>query len=100
MTQNEKQTWKSVREKGCSRYVIYQGLVRHGIPFGLVFGLYQALRNVFSNTARESLLSIFASGALAAAFGVVFFGGVMGLYSWHRNEREYAKAANTSKRSP
>jgi hypothetical protein len=94
MTQDEKQTWQNVRKKGCVRYLVHEGLVRCGIPFGVLFGLCKALRIAFSDSTGEPLLSIVATGVLAAAFATAFFGGVMGSYFWYRNEREYAKPAD------
>jgi len=87
MTQTEKQAWEQIRTKGRDRFIVREGLLRRGVPLGVLLGLFQIVRVVFFHPSEAPLLSIFASWA----FVTVGFGATMGLHYWQHSERDYLK---------
>jgi hypothetical protein len=87
MTQSEKQAWEKVREKGRDRFILRDGLLRHGVRFGVLFGLFQCIRFAFFHPAPEPVLSVIAGWA----FATVAYGAMMGVCRWQTLERDYQK---------
>ncbi|MBC8096601.1 MAG: hypothetical protein H7Y43_12400 [Akkermansiaceae bacterium] len=87
MTQTEKQAWEQVRARGRDRFIVREGLLHRGVPFGVLFGLFQIIRIVFFRSSSEPLLSIIAGWG----FATVAFGAIMGVIEWQAHERDYQK---------
>jgi hypothetical protein len=87
MTKSEKQTWEQERAKGRDRFLLRRGLLRAGLPFGVLMILFKLLIAIFSHEA------IAPAWRLLVEFGfyVIGFGGLMGVWSWQDNERDYKK---------
>ena len=86
MTKIERQAWEQIRAKGRDRFILRAGLLRRGVPFGVLFALIQIIF-IFFRPRAEPLISIFAGWAFAA----VGFGAVMGVWEWQRHERDYQR---------
>ena len=86
MTKTEKQTWEQIRTKGRDRFILQEGLLRRGVPFGVLFLLLQIVFMFFWQRS-EPVLAIVARWA----FATLGFGAGMGLWEWQSRERDYEK---------
>jgi hypothetical protein len=85
MTKIEKQSWERIRAMGRDRFIVREGLLRHGVPFGVLVALIQIFP--FFRPSSEPFIALVASWA----FSGVAFGAVMGLREWQTRERNYQK---------
>jgi hypothetical protein len=87
MTKREKKTWETQRAIGRTQIILRYGLLRCGLPFGLLFGIYQAIRPALFGSPPRPWTEILA----LATFAALFLGGAMGVNYWHSNEKDYAR---------
>ena len=86
MTLTEKQAWEQVRARGRDRFILREGLLRHGFRFGVVFALLQIIFMLFRPTSKP-LIVIVTLPVLAG----VLYGALMGLQVWQAHESEFQK---------
>jgi len=87
MTKSEKQSWEQERAKGRDRFLLRHGLLRFGLPFGILMTLGKVLFAVFSHHPVAPIWELFIwFGAYTLILGCV-----MGLWNWQNNERDYTK---------
>lgn len=79
--------WEQVRVKGRDRFILREGLLRRGVPFGVLFALVQAARVLFFDLSLDSFITI----AAAWGFATVSFGAGMGLWYWQEYQQDYQK---------
>ena len=87
MTHSEKQSWEQLRAKGHDRFILREGLLRNGVPLGLIVTLSMFLYDIFTHTAVTSLWKM----AIGFAILVLGFGYGMGETRWRSGERDYQK---------
>jgi hypothetical protein len=87
MTQTEKQSWEQVRAKGRSQYVLREGLLRRGLPFGIMMTIFMLLVDYFSHSPIEPVWKL----AVRFAFYTLAFGLLMGSTSWSNHEKDFQK---------
>jgi len=87
MTRSEKQSWEQMRTQGRSRFVLREGLLRFGLPFGAFLTIGCLAIDWFGRSPIEPVWK------LAARFG--FFTLASGLFSgiktWNERERDFQK---------
>lgn len=87
MTSSEKQRWDQERAKGRSRFVLREGLLRRGLPFG-VFMLGGCLViDLLSQSPIEPVWKL----AVKFGFYTLGFGLFMGSSMWSDREKEFQK---------
>ena len=87
MTLSEKQAWEKVRAKGRDSFVVRVGLLRYGLKFGIIWGLFKIVSICFFKPTFQPAISVIASWG----FMCVGFGALMGFHQWQQNERDYEK---------
>jgi hypothetical protein len=86
MTKTQKQAWEQTRIQGRDQFILREGLIRRGVPFGVLFALFQIIFTFF-RPRSEPVLAIVAGWA----FATVGFGAFMGVWEWQNRERDYQK---------
>jgi hypothetical protein len=85
MDDNEKHTWEQIRARGHGRFVVQHGILRWGIPFGLVVTFGPAFYDLLAHSVTPSVWRLAGS----FAFFTLGFGYLMGEGEWRRRERSY-----------
>ena len=87
MTKSEKQLWKPERAQGYGRFLLRHGLLRAGLPFGILMVGGKILYSLFTHHPVAPIWR------LLAEFGFCFlgFGALMGKWTWQHKERDYNK---------
>ena len=87
MTISEKQWWEQERAKGRSRFVLREGLLRRGLPFGVFMIVWCLVIDLLFQSPIEPVWE------LAVKFGVytLGFGLLMGSTLWSDRERDFQK---------
>jgi hypothetical protein len=85
MTPSKNQAWEQVRARGHSRFILRYGVLRWGVPFGIVVTLGPFIYDVFTHNVTSSIWSMVAAFVLLT----LLFGCVMGQTEWTRRERAY-----------
>jgi len=85
----DKQAWDQIRTRGHARFIIRHGLLRWGVPFGLVVTLGQFLYDILTHAATPSLWSMVGS----FIFLTLAFGYLSGEMEWRRCEGAYHENA-------
>ena len=88
MTASEKQSWERERAKGYDRFLL-RSLLRAGLPFGVLVTIIKCLFAIFSGHPISPVSRIMVE----FGFYVLGFGGLMGVGTWQRSERDYKKPA-------
>jgi hypothetical protein len=83
MTKSEKQWWEEERAKGYDSYLLRRGLLRAGLPVGILVTLYSIFTHHPIAPVWELLVKF--------GFYVVGVGALMGVLSWQSHERDYKK---------
>jgi len=84
----DKEKWSQTRARGHARFIIRQGLLRWGIPFGLVVTLGTFVYDVATHSPTPSIWSMVGSFILLT----LAFGYGMGQTEWRHGERAYYHA--------
>jgi hypothetical protein len=77
--------WDKVRARGHTQFILCHGLLRRGLPFGLVVTLGPALYDLVTSS---TVVSAWTLAGYFACFTVVFGYG-MGEAEWKKRERAY-----------
>jgi hypothetical protein len=81
----DKQKWMQVRARGHVRFIMRQGLLQWGVPFGLVVTLGPFLYDLATHSPTPSIWSMVGSVTLLT----LTFGYGMGETQWRRGQRAY-----------
>src|SRR5438477_9677538 len=81
----DKQRWTQVRAKGHARFIIRQGLLRWGVPFGLAVTLGPFFYDLAIHAPTASIWSMVGSLIVLT----LTFGYGMGEREWRLGERAY-----------
>jgi hypothetical protein len=87
MTHSEKQSWEQVRSRGRERFVLCEGILRQGLPFGGVVTVAQMPCGYFAHSTPTPIWEL----AVKFAFMTLAFGFCMGIFGWESRERDYQK---------
>lgn len=85
MSDTEKQNWERIRAKGHAHFVIYHGLIRQGIPFGLTMTIGLFLGDILTHTPQPSAWARLGS----FVFSTLVFGYGMSETQWKKKEKLY-----------
>ena len=85
----DKQKWTQVRARGHARFIMGQGLLCWGVPFGLVATLGPFFYDLLAHASTPSIWGMVGSFTLLT----VALGYGMGETEWRRGERAYYKNA-------
>jgi len=85
----DKQKWTQVRARGHARFIMSQGLLRWGGPFGFVVTLGPFFYDLARHSPTPSIWSMLGSLALLT----LIFGYGMGEREWRLGERAYHENA-------
>jgi hypothetical protein len=83
MTHSEKQSWEQIRARGRERFVLCEGILRRGLPLGVVVTVV----DYFTHSTPPPIWELavkFALLTLASGFCV-------GIFDWESQERDYRK---------
>lgn len=86
MTKYEKKWWENERAKGYDRFLL-RSFLRAGLPFGTLMTLGHILLPKFSHQPIGPIWTLLVD----FGFYIVAFGGLMGVWTWQNNERDYKK---------
>ena len=89
MTTSEKKSWEQERVKGYDRFLL-RSLLRAGLPFGVLMILCKLLFAIFSHHQISPVSRLLVE----FGFYVVASGGLMGIQTWQRNEKDCKKPAD------
>ena len=84
MTEQQRQRWRSIRERGRVWVIFRFGILPLGIPFAALI----TADRYFGFIAKNSW-SGFPAELYRFLFGMLFFGIIMGLYVWYSGERQF-----------
>ena len=86
MNTSERQTWEQTRSKGRASFVLREGILRHGIPVGAVFGLCWLVMDLFRHRldAGEAVCIAAMAAALALSIGLLD-----GIRLWKKRQHQY-----------
>ena len=87
MTKSERQWWQQVRAQGRTRYVLRDGLLKRGLPFGSLVTLIDFLP-LFWGGSLSKPVSFYL---IKFAFLVLAFGWITAVWSWDAHEKEFEK---------
>ena len=87
MTQSEKHDWEQVRAKGRTQYVLREGLLRRGLPFGAFVTVFLLLADTISHRPIDPIWKL----VVRFAFFTLAFGLLMGTTKWNDRERDFNK---------
>lgn len=85
MTNAEKQWWEQERAKGYNRFLLRQGLLRTGLPFGILMTIAAPLIEFLTHRPIKPVWELLAM----FGFYTLGFGYFMGTRAWRDNERDY-----------
>ena len=71
--------WAKIRAKGKWMYMLKNGVLGFGIPFGLVYGYFRGQK---SGDVQESIIE-------ALFIGVLIAGPLYGWLQWNKNEKKF-----------
>ena len=89
MTEQQRERWRAIRAHGRVWVVLRFGVLLFGIPFAALI----TLDRYFGLIAKDSW-SGFPSELCRFAFGVLFFGIIMGLAVWYSGERQFQDSSS------
>ena len=90
MNQNETQTWERVRAAGQGKFVWREGILRRGLPFGLIMVAFHLLESKLP----EAVTPDWSTWLIRTTYYVVGFGGLFGVHLWHENERKFTRSTD------
>ena len=82
MTKSKRQSWEHKRKKGYESFVFRYGLLRAGLPFGILMSIA-----LFLFPPPPTILEL----VVKFVFYTLGVGLFVGVVIWRRNEREYKK---------
>ena len=85
----DKEKWMQIRARGHARFIVRHGLIRWGIPLGLVVTLGPFFCDLITHTPTPSAWSMAGS----CTWLTLVFGYGMGETEWRRGERAYHENA-------
>jgi len=85
MTQSEKQSWEQVRARGRERFVLCEGILRRGLPLGVVVTVV----GCFAHSTPRPIWEV----AMEFALLTLAYGFCVGIFDWESQERDYRKPA-------
>jgi hypothetical protein len=87
MTHSEKQSWEQVRTKGREHFVLCEGILRRGLPLGVVVTVVQMLYDYFAHSTPAPIWEL----TVKFAFLTLASGFCVGIFDWESRERDYQK---------
>ena len=85
MTQTEKQHWLEVRGKGKGQFILREGLLRWGLPFGTLMTITRLIVDILSHKTIPNVREI----SVELAFFTLAYGWLQGGMIWSRLERDF-----------
>jgi len=87
MTQSEKQSWEKARARGHRSFILREGLLRWGVPFGAFMALGQWLWAICTHVLAPPFWELGSN----FVFFTMAFGYLTGEGRWRKCERDYAQ---------
>lgn len=87
MTLSEKQSWEHVRAKGRDHFILRDGVLRRGLPFGVFMTVAMLLITILTHKPIEPVWKV----GVMFAFYTLGFGAAMGGMTWSDREKDYQK---------
>src|SRR6266850_2881968 len=96
MNDSEKQSWEKVRARGHGRFILREGLLRCGVPFGVVVTLGPFVYDLITHQSYIPLLLPWPvwNFVVELVFSISVFGYLFGEGNWRKNERDYQKPSD------
>ena len=86
MNESEKQAWQQIRTAGQGKFVWREGVLRRGVPFGLIMVAFHFFGLEMSEGARHD----WSLWLIRTTYYVIGFGGLSGVGLLHKNEALFA----------
>ena len=84
MNQDEKELWGKVRAAGRNRYVLHNGIIKMGVPFGLLYLIGTLILSRVFNHPKPAWFVVVNFIFIVSAVGLI-----QGNSTWNRYERDY-----------
>ena len=93
MTHAQKQSWDQVRARGHGRFILREGFLRWGVPFGAVVTLGPLLYDFITHQPYTPLLLPWPvwNFVVDLVLSIMISGYLFGEGNWWMNERNYQK---------
>jgi hypothetical protein len=97
MNAEQKARWSETRTGGRGSFVLTQGVLRVGLLFAVFSFLFSYFYRYGFTASKVSEYLQGGEPIFKFFFDCLFFGAIMGLFSWHDNEREFKQQEEKNK---